>query len=461
MRKFFLILSICFLISPLYGKRKGLPEWAVTHRHPKYPEKVYILGVGLADMTGANKEDLERAKASALSDIASQIEVKIKSNLRMIENEVKSKRGISYTEYIEKRTEQDVEACLRGVQIVITGFAPKEKTAYCLAVLHRAKAASLIEEELNSLLKDIKSLLSDADKYYEEGKVVTAIQSLKKAIDKFYQAESKKVLLNSISPVPAFETSPITIEDIFSKIRRILNEIEIEKVSGDNQEAEIGRNLPEPLCVKVTAKGKPIHPIEVTFSYAKGGKIGKAITDKEGIAKIEAIAKKQKGKFGYIIAKIEIPGLPDEFLDQLDLIKVKFTYSIKGIEYYVGIRVRNKEFASAIKEALTKAGVRFSEKARCYIKGEIGTSYQGKVTGFAGDVHRFEAKAIITLIDRKTGGDVKTWTIKATGTDKDRNIARRKALENLFKKIVKKFGKDFIEDIGSELDKTPDLLKEM
>ncbi|MFN3135481.1 MAG: hypothetical protein ACK44H_07930, partial [Candidatus Kryptonium sp.] len=64
------LISILFSIETLAEQK---PEWIRTKRHPRYPERLYIIGVGAAKKTKNKLEDIQKANNDAFADIVKQI----------------------------------------------------------------------------------------------------------------------------------------------------------------------------------------------------------------------------------------------------------------------------------------------------------------------------------------------------------------------------------------------------
>ncbi|CUT04310.1 LPP20 family lipoprotein [Candidatus Kryptobacter tengchongensis] len=77
MKNVILIMILFVFPTSIFAGEK--PTWITTKKHPRYPERLYILGVGAAKKTKNKIEDIQKANNEAFADIVKQIRVTVES----------------------------------------------------------------------------------------------------------------------------------------------------------------------------------------------------------------------------------------------------------------------------------------------------------------------------------------------------------------------------------------------
>lgn len=89
-----ILVAVLFVFSTsIFAGEK--PAWITTKKHPRYPERLYILGIGAAKKTKNKLEDIQRANNEAFADIVKQIRVTVTSKSVIEQMEIISGKKLS------------------------------------------------------------------------------------------------------------------------------------------------------------------------------------------------------------------------------------------------------------------------------------------------------------------------------------------------------------------------------
>jgi hypothetical protein len=440
-----------FLLTVLFSiYMLAQPNWYKTQTHPKYPKEFYILGVGAA--VGENER--ETAKQNAIADVASQIKVRVQSEITSLEKEKIINQESDYYSEFQQKSKTIVDELLTGCEIVEMSYDRKLKAWYALAVLDKQKYLASLEDELDNAWSQIGELYEDAQSFISSGKILLAVQNLKNAQQKIYEIYPKQTLYNALSKIPYKPNVELTSLAIESKIRDLISKIKIEKVSGDNQVATVGQEFPEPLVVRVVYSGDftvPIPNALVIFAYKSGEVIERTTTDEDGIASVRAIAMGKRTR-NAIVASFSIPGLPSEYSRVLAGIKTEFVYKT-GAEAIPTVTVsikgakENKLIFDVMKkltQAIERNGYKIEDEARFVVGGDVSSRIISKVQGVGGMLYTVEAELNIFLKDLETGQIVGSMNVKSRAVGKTEKEAYEKALRGM-----KFSNKDLVEMLSN------------
>lgn len=246
------------------------PKWTNSGTHPKYPKSIYILGVGVTQLSDKIDEDRSRADSNARADIAKQIKVSLSQEMKIYEAEIqKNDESISEME-VSLTGLESVNITLQGVEIVQHHTNKKENVLYSLAVINRQKAA----EKLKLIVSDTKKISADYIKKGESIFLSDPIASLRlyiKALNEIKSHLADGILLRTLS---GESVNILSTAEIDLKIAKIFSGLTINKVSGDNQRAEVGKALKLPLKMQLvtTDNGNQIPFKNFPFNFKMDGK---------------------------------------------------------------------------------------------------------------------------------------------------------------------------------------------
>lgn len=429
------------LLPFTFGGKSNLPKWVETHHHPKYPEKLYIVGIGVT------QQGLEPAKEAARVDLASQIKIEIKSTLKDVYTAIEKRQGKKCSQYlisrVENASEQTVNATLTGVQIVETGV--KKGTYYALAVLDKQKLASSLSKEIATIWGDVNNLLQEGKGYREKGKIVQAIESFVRASNLFTPALSKEALLRIVSVLKQFKHP--SLEDLKSEIQETVSILSIKKTKGDNQTVVVGQASSLSLEVLVLTGENPVKSAPVIFSYVDGEEIGESITDSRGIASMKIMPRKKRDN--RIAAKLSIHSLPREFEEDLRLVRTIFSYELiqSEIPFRVYIRPSSLSIEKAVSQSVQELGYKVTDDAKFKITGSCKTNIIDEIEGFSVKKYVAEASLILTIQERGKEFESLSHSIRATGDTKEK--AEKNAIRKMKSWILSRKGRSEFSNIIS------------
>ncbi|HRD17636.1 MAG TPA: LPP20 family lipoprotein, partial [Candidatus Marinimicrobia bacterium] len=249
-----------------------VPDWYKTNQHKKYPASRYFLGVAVAD---TKAEAIELARA----DVAKQIQVRIESELETIESEFREGDKNYLKAETTNRTKSIVAETVSGIEIAEVKEV-KGKT-YVLAVLNKEKYLSTLEIQMDEILMKSEQLIASARQMVADGRILNALNNFIDAQNTIPDFYTKSSLYTALSGRKYPNFNQFTGPGIVAEVREILAHIELKILSGNNQIAVAGQNLPTPIKVQVV--------------YVRDGEI-------IGVAGFPVIARYDGGE---IITKIE------------------------------------------------------------------------------------------------------------------------------------------------------------
>lgn len=290
-----MILLVALLLVPAFQAGAQLtPAWTSAGRDSRYPDSLYIVGVGVARSSGDASGTRGRAENAARSEIARQIESRIRSGARQFSGEL-AKDGVStvsasYTSDVQ--VESDLT--LRGVRVV-DRFEDRERNVYALAVLDRNLATSEITAELRALSGGMTTLRSALNDSRSQG-----VERLILSLDRWLRLEEQVTRLQRLLPAITGRPQSITPPtDARSAVERFVSTLRLSAVSGHEQRPGTGGRLSAPLRVSLTAEldGERVplpgarldfQPMDVDMVLGRS-----TATDSNGIASVEIDATPQ------------------------------------------------------------------------------------------------------------------------------------------------------------------------
>lgn len=420
MRKVLAVLATLAAWPACWGK---LPEWAETHRHPKYPQGRYILGVGVS------KEDPEDAAEQARLEVIRQIRVKVESEVEHGKEAFGLGGQEALREQFVERTRQMVHGEVSGIRIAETA---KDGNYYALAVLDRLRLAGEIEAEVSEKNSEVERLLEEAEEFSDEGKVPEALGSLSQAYELSLETSARLALYRAVAPA-AGKLGAVPPSKVLSEVRRVTSGIAMEKVSGDGQEAREGERL-GPMVVRVKSRGRPVEGIRIRFTYADGRRIGEVTTDFRGEAEVEPTARATGPGVGEVVSRIAIRGLPDGMRLE-GLPEVRFSYKVLREGVPVAVEVRGpageREVEGKLERALGKLGYPLDDRSPIVLKGKVEVQEVKEVQGFGGTRVLADVRLVVSVTVLPSGRALSSADFSGRGIGRDGESAIRAALRKL------------------------------
>jgi hypothetical protein len=431
----FKILLAFVLFSTYASPLPKIPEWAETYKHKKYPQDIYILGVGIST-------DRIKAIELARADVAKQIQVKIESELETVESEIQKGKDVHFASEVKSKTKSTVEETIAGIEIA--EIVKEKGQYYVLSVLNKQNYLSNLKNEMNQIFTQVDQLIESARKLIDEGKIFTAIDNYIDARNLMPELYTKNALYTALTGknFPMFEK--FTVSGITAEMRDVLSHIGIKEISGNNQLGKSGSPLPEPIKVKVfylSQEGEVgIDKFPLITKYSNGEIISKKETNFNGLAEFNIIAIPTDGigKSGTVIVNLNLTRAPEVFKEALTKSRVYFNYNIETPELKFLIHITNggkvnlQATEKKLETWINELGYPISEDAQFIVEGKLSISDKKEINIPAGKQYYAESNLDLRLINVSSGKIISS----ATGYGKGLAIgsaeaAIAKSIENL------------------------------
>jgi TolB-like protein len=237
------------------------PDWVLGKGHPRYPQRQYLIGVGISDKNSVS------ANESARSNLAKNLKVKIHSTMV----------DVSTTEqtYVESVIETEVDTVLEGVEIKDGWLDENKGVYYSLAIVERSLVASSIQNRISKIESALQRNLSEGMEAESRAEVVTSLSYYLAGYQKAPTLSPLKSALHVITRSQRNAGSQnINASEFESRIKGIVQNLNLATISGDQQIVKTQKGVAEPLVAKVyLLKGGnqiPVSNIPVIFNYEIG-----------------------------------------------------------------------------------------------------------------------------------------------------------------------------------------------
>ncbi len=411
------------------------PDWFHRREWREYTPEFGLIGVGSANTR-------ESAIDAAIADIARQVEISVSSEVEgLIQSVAENEREIIRSQY-SSTVKTATSAKLKGVQIVQT--AEDKGTFYALCYLDRKEFASTLSQDISDRLSSLRAVLNSADILLTQGGIFSAIEMLLNNYEKALECDTWQNMLNFLRTEPdrklTGEASNIGLEFLY-KIRTILNNIYLEKVSGDQQKAPLGQLLPHPLEVSAYYKSDdnkylPISGLTIELFDTQNFRLDRKITDQQGLARFKITA---SGEGMPTITAAIAPPLNNQLVqNSLHGKKVQFTYAIEKIapmNFTVKIQDENDkrvvEVEELVNKAITQAGHNVVKDASLCFWGTLKSEEKQTINGYGGFQKVFKVTLNLTLQNAEKNIIFGELIFEAVGTGSSKEQALNKAYNNL------------------------------
>ena len=237
------------------------PDWVLGKGHPNFPQQRYLVGVGFSDMNSVS------ANESARSNLAKNLKVKIRSTMVDISTTEKT--------HIESVIETEVDTVLEGVEIKDGWLDQSKGVYYALAVVERNLAASSIQDKISKIESVLKRSFNEGAEAAIKGDVITALSSY---LSGYQKAPALPPLKSALYIITLSKKNPepqdMSAGEFESRVKRIVQNLNLATVSGDRQTVKTRKGVTEPLVAKVSLgtgeKEAPVSNVPVIFNYETG-----------------------------------------------------------------------------------------------------------------------------------------------------------------------------------------------
>ncbi|MDP8239877.1 MAG: LPP20 family lipoprotein [Candidatus Hatepunaea meridiana] len=433
------------------------PNWYTSGQHPEYTQDFYIIGI-------SSGESYEEAIEKASAQIARQIEVKIESEINSVIS--------SFTEDDQEHISSEFKSTGKSLtEVSLKGAEVSEKANignnyYVLMTIDKDKYSTGLLAELEQTRSEIRNQYDDAEILLKDGKIIQALQTLIETSESATRFQTQAILYTSISGKSYITDDIISGPAIISKVRKLIGKVKLEKVSGNDQSAQNGKLLREPLIVKASHKQKdgltPIKNIRLYLKDEDNKVIERLHTDEEGIAKFWIYAVGED--MGKVRVGFDLQSIPKLFKRDFKDIQTTFKYNIVAIppmKFSIDVEDEHGKQLELVEGLIAKsvqdAGHHVSDKAPFLLSGKISVDDVQKVDGLGGSQYLVKTELTLFIQAKNTSEKIGSITLTGKGMDK---ASEHKALQKSYKKLkVKK--KEFTKTLASAADKLRPIRKKL
>jgi hypothetical protein len=417
------------------------PDWAHSTFLPK--DAAYYHGIGMS------RSSSSEARARALGDLASEIEVRVTSEVKSYLEE----RGYSRDSdsQILSRDTWDVkvfaEQTIRDPVWVGHWSGQGEFWGYTRISKERYRA------ELQRQLAEAKELAVDhlrsASEAETDGDVVGAAREFVRGLDVL-----SKFLGHPMTIDIDGRQDVVLGNELRRGFDRVLGAIELDREGQESLLVVAGKGVADDLVVRVRHDGRPLAGVPVRFEFTKGKGELLAIAHSDGQGRARSrVSKVASAGMHVVEARVDLVSLAvsDAVSDQLRLRTLSgsgrsVAFHIGGFDklFYIdvteenlGVMARDSYFERIVRSRLAAEGaVRFVQSANeadLLISGSARTRFSSKV----GAVVFCYADVSVHLTERDTGTEL--YTTRQTsvkGADRSKRDASLRAIEKAADEIV-------------------------
>ena len=197
------------------------PEW-IEGKSKKYPDELYVIGVGYGD----NRKAAEDAAYAAIARIfQAEIQSKTREWEKYAQTDIKGKTQSTRDIQIDQLTTVATNKVLEDITIADIWVNDSEKLTYALAVMERRHAVASLNDKIASSDKDIVDLQKKA---MESGDKIESVRLLRSVMKALINREVFNADLRIVNPSGKGIEPPVSLISIKQKIHGLLsNEIHI------------------------------------------------------------------------------------------------------------------------------------------------------------------------------------------------------------------------------------------
>lgn len=441
LKKALIVFILLLLILPLAAKKK--PDW--VKQRPI--DNNYYIGIGSARKVKGSNDHIQLAKDNALKNLASEIEIKISSE---VVSSVIEKSGILEDE-LKAKIVSTTQAELEDYKLVATWEDKKYYWVYYRLARDTYK--------LNRMKKIEKAKALSLD-LYEKARESREELDITNALTFYLQALRQLEPYMTEPLLTEFEGQEIYLSNqLYAELQELVTSLSL-KAPSQKVEAKTGKPVKDAKAVfscnfTDQAIVHQVQNMPLKFDFIKGGgelvKFGrtgpKGEPAKLTISKVTSTDKMQIVKAGVnIAALVEADSssfLYSNIINSLPLPEANMILTITGITIYVEASETNlgkaetiKHAEPLLKEELANLGYSFTDdmtRADIYIQLDASTS-EGS---FMYEMYSVFADANLSVTDMSNGEEIyKTSLSKVKGIDLDQIKAGRKALDKVGRQLA-------------------------
>jgi len=366
------------------------PSW--VRNRPRSSD--YYIGIGIANYTGNNEEDIRRATENAHNDLAASLRIQIESTT---ENIVTESLDIS-TDIMSYHVKSSVDMVLEDIEIVDTWSKEAKKEGYWV---YARLSKRLLEEKARIKKNNAKNL---AKSNYQRGNESLSNGLVGSALSSFIEGYAN-IIEYMNEPIEVNDNGNIIVLNTVLKqsIEDILNRLKLSTIDASNIEGKFQKPLSVPLKIKLeyvdldrahSTSGIPVafQPVNIIMDLQASGLTNSdniaqstvfRLTDKKDVQHVDATIDMSKMVMGLTEDK-ELDKIILNSLSNLPNPSVTFRIDVANIlmtdSYEFGGNVPKDALniiRESVRDGLTKSlGIAFTEKS-------FGSNYNLVVSGIS------------------------------------------------------------------------------
>ncbi|HUK55977.1 MAG TPA: LPP20 family lipoprotein [Nitrospiria bacterium] len=212
-----LIAGVIFLDGPAsFARDAAAPDW-VNGPSKKYPEAIYLTGVGYADTRQAAED---RAYAAISKIFAAEISSKTEEWEKYLQTDAKGRTEDSRQINIEQATEVSTKKVLENVTIAERWTDESKALYYALAVMDRQHAAAALRDRVASLDLKVEELLKQTR---SSGPKLQTVRAYHEAVENILLREAYNTELRVVSSTGHGSESGVSLADVNRDFRDFLS----------------------------------------------------------------------------------------------------------------------------------------------------------------------------------------------------------------------------------------------
>lgn len=425
----FLLINLIVAVSGY----AGIPDWFISHKHPKYPNSRFIVGVGVGNTREAA---IERARA----DIVSQIEIKISSVTEISDYEIDTEAGTKVQLSISSTIKSEAKQVLSGIQIV--EVKESKGRFYALAVLDKVRYTKKLLGEISRFSREIDKLKESALTLMEKGKFKLAIAEFDTIFDMVPGVLVRNGVYSAITGNTVSQVEEYSPQRISSELKSLLSNVTLKILSPVGETFILGRNIEPPLSVKAVflTGGEEIglEGMPLVLEYETGEIVREDVTNSHGLCSFYfvAVPTGTDNKTGKVRVKFDAGRLPELITDYLRGMYVEYSYTVETPVDSFSLHITDTggshypDFERYLKQRLSEFGIKVSGSSNYVIEGRVIVTGDKEIRTPLARMAYVELVINLEIQNKSGGSVVSTTKVKTSGIGKSYYDAIKAAIKN-------------------------------
>ena len=316
---------VFFAIITISTANADTPDWVLGKGHKSFPEKKYLVGVGVSEKSPI------MATQSARAEIAKTISIRVVSDASDYNSREKSVSESSIT--------TSTDFILEGSQVKDGWYDNRNDLYYSLVVVERHHVLETLKTIIDNIFLNIESMLKQGNDCLDNYDVITALVHYYdgyKESDKllpYIQTYNSVIMVTNGQKYRGWYDYKLLFKE---KIQDIVSKISLDKVSGTVDHSNIHLNI------RALFNGKGIRDFPIKFSGGYNHYSERVICNETGLCEVKPetikVAHMEESNV-LIIAEVDLQtfekyfnhNLQKELFGRLNLINVSFRVRKKAV----------------------------------------------------------------------------------------------------------------------------------